>query len=113
MAAVSGEDVKPDVKPDVSKIRITVQFNGTQLTFLIKKNKPLGKVLDTFCEKIRVDRKTVKFNFDGTNISQPELTAEDLGIEDEDVIDGQIFQVEAIKFESIQSLISNSRRAVV
>ncbi|KAF7373138.1 Ubiquitin-like protein [Mycena sanguinolenta] len=89
----SGEDVKPDVS---SKVRIIVQFNDTKLTFLTKRNKPLAKLLDTFCEKIGVDKnsniETVKFNFDGANVT-PDATAEDLGIEDDDeVIDGQIFQ---------------------
>ncbi|KAJ7839838.1 hypothetical protein B0H14DRAFT_2786263 [Mycena olivaceomarginata] len=88
MSTALGEDVKPDV----SKIHITVEFNGIQTTFLTKKNKPLFKVLNTFCEKIGVDRKTVKFNFEGVNIRGEETTAEELGIEDGDVIDGQIFQ---------------------
>ncbi|KAJ6457688.1 hypothetical protein C8R45DRAFT_1184396 [Mycena sanguinolenta] len=88
---VSSEDVKPDI---ASKVRIIVQFNDTKLTFLTKKNKPLAKLLDTFCEKIGVDRKTVKFNFDGANVTS-DATAEDLGIEEDDeVIDGQIFQVQ-------------------
>ncbi|KAK6977214.1 ubiquitin-like protein [Favolaschia claudopus] len=109
-AATSEEDVKPDVTSP--KIRITVQFNGTQLTFAIKRNKPLSKVLDTFCEKANVDRsqflckflssnfilttmttETLRFNYDGTNI-RDEDTADDLEMDDEDaVIDGQIFQV--------------------
>ncbi|KAF8207458.1 hypothetical protein K438DRAFT_2013396 [Mycena galopus ATCC 62051] len=88
-AAGASEDVKPDVS---SKIQITVQYNGAQLTFRTKRNKPLGKLLDTFCEKINVDRNTVKFNYEGTNIAQPETTPDDLEMEDEDVIDGQIFQ---------------------
>ncbi|KAJ6542943.1 hypothetical protein B0H19DRAFT_1172474 [Mycena capillaripes] len=83
-----------DVKPDVSKIRITVQFNGTQVTFLQKKNRPLGKALDAFCKKLNVDRKTVRFNFDGHSV-RDETTAEDLEMDDMDdipVIDGQMFQ---------------------
>ncbi|KAJ7123635.1 hypothetical protein C8R44DRAFT_875817 [Mycena epipterygia] len=43
-------------------------------------------------EKINVDRKTVRFNFDGANIEQEGATAEDLEMEDGDVIDGQIWQ---------------------
>ncbi|KAK7022534.1 hypothetical protein R3P38DRAFT_3195930 [Favolaschia claudopus] len=63
-AATSEGDVKPDVTSP--KIRITVQFNGTQ---------------------------TLRFNYDGTNI-RDEDTADDLEMDDEDaVIDGQIFQV--------------------
>ncbi|KAJ7930543.1 hypothetical protein B0H13DRAFT_1961736 [Mycena leptocephala] len=88
MSPISGEDVKPDV----SKIRITVEFNNKQLTFLYKKNKPLGKLLIMFCEKINVDRKTLRFNYEGQMISQEETTAQDLEMEDGDIIDGHIFQ---------------------
>ncbi|KAK7030043.1 hypothetical protein R3P38DRAFT_3188990 [Favolaschia claudopus] len=100
-AATSEGDVKPDVTSP--KIRITVQFNGTRTyRWLIgrpnaglrraARNKPLSKVLDTFCEKANVDRKTLRFNYDGTNI-RDEDTADDLEMDDEDaVIDGQIFQ---------------------
>ncbi|KAJ7088276.1 hypothetical protein C8R44DRAFT_819373 [Mycena epipterygia] len=81
-----------DVKPDTSKIRITVTFNGKDLTFLYKKNKPLEKLLIMFCERINVERKTVRFNFDGESISQADATAESLDMDDGDIIDGQIFQ---------------------
>ncbi|KAJ7019737.1 hypothetical protein C8F04DRAFT_70135 [Mycena alexandri] len=81
-----------DVKPDVSKIRITVEFNDNHLTFQYKKNKPLEKLLIIFCEKINVDRKNVRFNYNGENIRQADVTAEDLGMEDDEVIEGHIFQ---------------------
>ncbi|KAJ7085453.1 supressor of mif two, 3-like protein 1-like protein [Mycena belliarum] len=84
----SGEDVKPDV----TKIRIVVQFNGQNTVFLYKKNKPLAKLLNMFCERIGVDRKTVRFNYDGTMVEQEGVTPDSLGMEDEDVIDGQIWQ---------------------
>ncbi|KAJ7723230.1 hypothetical protein B0H16DRAFT_1737297 [Mycena metata] len=100
-----------DVKPDVSKIKIAVEFNDRQLVFQYKKNKPLEKLLIIFCEKINIDRKTVKFEYDGTNV-RGEVTAETvsfyivnnavpnltksffkLEMEDNDVISGHIFQI--------------------
>ncbi|KAJ7156253.1 hypothetical protein C8R46DRAFT_1115517 [Mycena filopes] len=81
-----------DVKPDVSKLHIVVQYNGKQLTFLYKKTKPLEKLFIMFCEKINVERNTVRFNFNGDNIRQAETTAEDLEMEDGDIIEGNIFQ---------------------
>ncbi|KAJ7742943.1 hypothetical protein DFH07DRAFT_835892 [Mycena maculata] len=105
MSTPSGEDVKPDT----SKIRIGVQFNGqymhssvstpllfsydwTEVFFLYKKTKPLAKLLIMFCERIKVDRKNIRFNYEGVNISREETTAEDLEMEDGDVIDGQLWQ---------------------
>ncbi|KAJ7278853.1 hypothetical protein C8J57DRAFT_1502689 [Mycena rebaudengoi] len=100
-----------DVKPDVSKIRIIAAFNGkgasspsprssqilispdiTELTFLYKKNKPLAKLLIMFCEKINVDRKSVRFNVNGRSAEQDGATAEGLEMEDDDVLDGQLWQ---------------------
>ncbi|KAJ7182489.1 SUMO1a protein [Mycena crocata] len=87
MTAASGEDVKPDV----SKVRIVVEFNGKQLTFLHKKNKPLGKLLIAFCEKTNVERNKMRFNFDGNSV-RDEATAEELEMDDGDVIDGHLYQ---------------------
>ncbi|KAJ7455549.1 hypothetical protein FB451DRAFT_1407864 [Mycena latifolia] len=108
----SGEDVKPDT----SKIKIAVQFNGKQLTFLYKKDKPISKLLDIFCvgialvgpylsgtdilhyvqEKESIDRRSVRFNFNGKNVEQEGLTPKMLGMEEEEeednVIDGQLWQ---------------------
>ncbi|KAJ7749690.1 hypothetical protein B0H16DRAFT_1724951 [Mycena metata] len=109
-----------DVKPDVSKIKIAVEFNDRQLVFQYKKNKPLEKLLIIFCEKINIDRKTVKFEYDGTNV-RGEVTAETvsfyivnnavpnltksffkLEMEDNDVISGHIFQ-NAGRFTSLRA----------
>ncbi|KAJ7500866.1 hypothetical protein B0H11DRAFT_2275612 [Mycena galericulata] len=87
MSTPSGEDVKPDIK-----IRIGVMFNDKQLNFLYRKNKPLAKLLIMFCEKINVERKTLRFNYEGQNIEREETTAADLEMEDGDIIDGHIFQ---------------------
>ncbi|KAJ6600334.1 hypothetical protein DFH09DRAFT_1128056 [Mycena vulgaris] len=106
MSPPSGEDVKPDV----SKITLTVEFNGkrpypprspstlllrsldTELSFAYKKSKPLAKLLLIFCEKIGVDRKAVRFNCAGVNVEQEGATAESLGLEDGDILDGQVWQ---------------------
>ncbi|KAJ7691144.1 hypothetical protein B0H17DRAFT_1063635 [Mycena rosella] len=84
----SGEDVKPDT----SKVRITVEFNEQRLSFLYKKNKPVEKLLILFCEKMNLDRRTIRFNCNGRNAEQEGTTAESLQMEDDDVIEGHIFQ---------------------
>ncbi|KAJ7657675.1 hypothetical protein DFH06DRAFT_1196930 [Mycena polygramma] len=85
-----------DVKPNISKVQMIVEFNGNQLTFLHKKNKPLGKVLETFCDKFNLDRKTLRFTFNGQRVRDQE-TAEGLKMDEDDdgdvpVIQGHIFQ---------------------
>ncbi|KAF7313024.1 Rad60-SLD domain-containing protein [Mycena kentingensis (nom. inval.)] len=78
------------------KINILVEFSGHSLTFNYNRSKPLEKILVKFCESFDLDRKNLRFNYDGANI-RGEASADDMKMEmDEDgsppVIDGQMFQ---------------------
>ena len=50
---------------------------------------PLDKVLTAFSSAMDVARERVKFVFDGDSV-EPTSTAEELGLEDDDVIDARV-----------------------
>ena len=50
---------------------------------------PLDKVLTAFPSAVDVARERVKFVFDGDSV-EPTSTAEELGLEDDDVIDARV-----------------------
>jgi len=83
-----------DVKPDTSKITISVIHEKTAQTFRIKKSRPIGKVLNVFAERIRVERNALRFTFHGQTIrGNEDETPESLDMEDGDQIDAHLQQV--------------------
>jgi small ubiquitin-related modifier len=58
--------------------------------FKIKRSTPLKKLMDAYGEKM--GKKGLKFLFDGRRIN-PEMTADDLGLENEDVIEANLEQL--------------------
>ncbi|KAJ7048721.1 hypothetical protein C8F01DRAFT_1188645 [Mycena amicta] len=91
---MAGDD---DVKPDVGKLQLIVQFNDQSLTFLYSKTKPLEKLLLKFCERLNLDRTHIKFVYNGANVRGDEVTAENMGMDQEEdgelpVIEGHMFQ---------------------
>merc|ERR1711918_179846 len=61
---------------------------GSEVQFKIKKSTPLRKLMDAYCSRLGLQASQVRFMVDGERIA-PDDTAEKLGLEDEDLIDGR------------------------
>ncbi|XP_067948373.1 small ubiquitin-related modifier 3-like [Watersipora subatra] len=83
-------DDPKDVKPAAEHVslRVTNQ-DGSSVTFKIKKHASLKKLMNAYCSRAGLAIDTVRFRFDGVPLN-PEDTAADLNMEDEDNID--VFQ---------------------
>ncbi|KAL7713157.1 Ubiquitin-like domain-containing protein [Entamoeba marina] len=69
-----------------------VTQDSTEVYFKIKKHTPLKKLMDAFCNKQGLNSSNVRFLSDGVRIT-PEKTAQDLGLQDNDVIDAMMNQI--------------------
>ena len=78
----AGNDEK---KGDHINIRV-VGNDGSEVFFKIRKNTPLRKLMDSYCEKQGKGAGTVRFMYEGIRI-RPDSTAEQLKIENDDQID--------------------------
>lgn len=70
-------------------ITIRVQTEKNSEVYRISKTAPLSKIMQKFAETIGVAESKIAFRFDGERV-QPEQTADDLGMEDEDAIDAAV-----------------------
>ena len=88
------EKSAPEVKkePEGQIALKVVNGEGVEVFFKIKKQVPLGKLLDAYCKKQGLDRSSVRFLYDG-NAIDPDKTAEDMDMEDEDIIDAMLEQI--------------------
>lgn len=68
-----------------------VNADGAEMFFKIKKGTQLKKLIDAYCKKQGITRASVRFLFDGSPIDESK-TPEDLGMEDDDVIDAMVEQ---------------------
>jgi small ubiquitin-related modifier len=68
-----------------------VNGEGIEVFFKIKKTTNLKKLMDAYCKRQGLNPATVRFTFDGNRISGNE-TAEQLEMEDQDVIDAMVEQ---------------------
>ncbi|XP_064404754.1 small ubiquitin-related modifier 3-like [Halichondria panicea] len=88
------EDSKPDVKPDVQtesehiNLKVTGQ-DGSVVHFKIKRNTPLKKLMQAYCDRQGFQLSTIRFVFDGNSVG-PECTPNALEMDDEDTI--EVFQ---------------------
>ncbi|KAF6022389.1 SUMO3 [Bugula neritina] len=79
-----------DVKPNTDHVNLRVSNqDGSSVTFKIKKHASLKKLMNAYCAREGIDMNAVKFRFDGVPLN-PEDTAADLNMEDDDTID--VFQ---------------------
>jgi len=89
------EETKPDVKPDVatgSSEHINLKVTGSDgsvVHFKIKRNTPLKKLMQAYCDRQGFQINTIRFMFDGNSVGQ-DSTPNDLDMEDEDTI--EVFQ---------------------
>ena len=74
---------------DLDKITLRVMTNdGREIFFKVKKTTPLRRMFTAYCETTQTNPKNLRFIIDGQRVdSQTELSAEKLGLEDNDVID--------------------------
>ncbi|KAI9640967.1 Small ubiquitin modifier [Ciborinia camelliae] len=72
-------------KPKAIALKVADQA-GTEITFKIKRTKPLGKIIEAYCANKGLDPKIVRFYFDGRRI-QGHYTADELEMQDDDRID--------------------------
>ncbi|KAL5460343.1 hypothetical protein EMCRGX_G033788 [Ephydatia muelleri] len=90
------DDQKPDVKPDASgssehiNLKVTGS-DGSVVHFKIKKNTPLRKLMQAYCDRQGYQMNTVRFLFDGNTVG-PDATPLELEMEDDDTI--EVFQAQ-------------------
>ncbi|KAL2892336.1 Small ubiquitin-related modifier 2 [Bienertia sinuspersici] len=72
---------------DTKTVKITVQKEHTNdVTFLVKRNAALGKLMFKYCLQLGLNEKALKFTYLGKQVKDYE-TPLGLEMEDEDVID--------------------------
>jgi small ubiquitin-related modifier len=71
-------------------IKVAAQ-DGNEVFFKIKRNTPLSKLMDAYCDRQGVDKQSVRFLYDGERV-QDTSTPESLDMEDQDVIDALLEQ---------------------
>ncbi len=84
------QGVKGEDKGEHINIKV-VNGEGIEVFFKIKKTTNLKKLMDAYCKRQGLNPSTVRFTFDGNRISGNE-TAEQLDMEDQDVIDAMVEQ---------------------
>ncbi|CAD6445106.1 d6b30869-4623-4052-9d4f-a7ebd7efafeb-CDS [Sclerotinia trifoliorum] len=73
-------------KPKTIPIKVVDQ-QGTEITFKIRRNKPLQKIIDAYCSHKEIrDQKMVRFTFDGDRVKTND-TADSLEMDEEGRID--------------------------
>ncbi|KAJ3318100.1 hypothetical protein HDV06_000826 [Boothiomyces sp. JEL0866] len=80
-----------DEDKKVEHINIKVSSADNEVLFRIKKHTPLGKLMNSFCERQGKSLESVRFNYDGKRINKDDTPA-DLEMEDGDIIDASIEQ---------------------
>jgi len=84
---------KPDLKPDVESITISLQSqDGTQTQFKVKKTMRFEKIMKKYAQHMGLDGNSLRFMFEGSLIT-PETTPEQLELEEGDQIDVMIAQL--------------------
>ncbi|CAD2217051.1 hypothetical protein AGDE_00239 [Angomonas deanei] len=68
-----------------------VNADGAEMFFKIKRVTQLKKLVDAYCKKQGISKDSVRFLFDGLPMDESK-TPEDLGMEDDDVIDAMVQQ---------------------
>lgn len=68
-----------------------VNADGAEMFFRIRRGTLLKKLIDAYCKKQGISRGSVRFLFDGAPIDESK-SPEDLGMEDDDVIDAMVEQ---------------------
>ena len=76
--------IESEVKGQIA-IKVVSQ-DGSEVYFKIKKTTQFRKLMDAFASRRQIKQSDIRFLFDGNRV-QPEQTAEDIGMEDGDIMD--------------------------
>eukprot|EP01129_Flabellula_baltica_P008318 TRINITY_DN3295_c0_g1_i1.p1 TRINITY_DN3295_c0_g1~~TRINITY_DN3295_c0_g1_i1.p1 ORF type:complete len:145 (-),score=24.66 TRINITY_DN3295_c0_g1_i1:22-456(-) len=82
---------KPLFSQTQDEFHISLMVTGTlgEVYFKIKRWTPLGRLMTVYCQRQGVDPRTVRFIYHGKRITDDQ-TANDLDMQDEDIIDANI-----------------------
>lgn len=76
-----------DEEPVKTHVTVTMQGEGkSDVAMRIRRNVPLQKAAHAYCDKLGLKYEAMRFTCDGRKIKDLQ-TAEDLGLEDGDVLD--------------------------
>lgn len=79
-------DTKGDDSPSQNILLKVVDQDSNEVYFKMKKRTPLRKMMDSYCKTKAISQSSVRFVYDGKRV-QPDQSPEDLGMQDDDVID--------------------------
>ena len=85
MADETSGETKPKVEGQALQLVVKDQA-GTEVHFRVKTKTKFEKIISAYCQKKGMDSGSLKFLHDGVRI-QKHQTPEDLGMEDNEVID--------------------------
>jgi len=75
---------------DHLSLRVVSQ-DGNEVYFKIKKQTPLRKLMDAYCQRQSIDPASIRFLYDGQRL-RAEQTPKELEMEDNDIIDAVLTQ---------------------
>eukprot|EP01105_Mastigella_eilhardi_P004517 TRINITY_DN1602_c0_g1_i1.p2 TRINITY_DN1602_c0_g1~~TRINITY_DN1602_c0_g1_i1.p2 ORF type:complete len:122 (+),score=51.74 TRINITY_DN1602_c0_g1_i1:51-368(+) len=81
----------PAASSDHVNVKVVGQ-DGSEVFFKIKRTTTLKKLMEAYCKRLSVNEKSVRFLFNGSRITDQQ-TPNDLGLEDDDIIDAMLSQV--------------------
>ena len=86
-------DVQAEKEPESLHLQLRVRSpHGQEVFFRIKRRTQLQKLMRAYCHRLGLSEDSVRFLFDGDRI-QGTHTPEELGMQDEDVIDAMVQQI--------------------
>jgi len=88
-------DQPKEEKVEDNKERINIKVtdgHGGEIWFKVKRSTPMKKIIETFCKKQGKDENSLRFFFDGNRVNAAH-TAEELDMEDNDVIEAHHAQL--------------------
>jgi small ubiquitin-related modifier len=85
------EPVATDTESEHISLRVVSQ-DGGEVLFKIKKQTPMRRLMEAYCQRMAVPVNGVRFLFDGNRV-QPDNTPKSLDMADKDIIDVVLQQV--------------------
>ncbi|KAJ1606038.1 ubiquitin-like protein SMT3 [Cryptosporidium canis] len=91
-------DQGPGASDESQYVTVKVRSpDGEQVLYRIKKKTRLQKLMNSYCQRTGQNEQSIRFLFEGERL-RPEMTAEDAGLQEGDLIDAMISQVGGGKF---------------
>ncbi|GEQ68386.1 hypothetical protein JCM33374_g2054 [Metschnikowia sp. JCM 33374] len=86
------DDEQSKEKTPIEKVKLTLRDGDHEWQYRVPKNTPMKGVMDVFCLKRNKHPNSYRFFIDGVRV-HPESTAEEMDLEDGDVIDALTEQI--------------------